>query len=147
MLNEQIEQIAKATGYNALAFAAIEANKILEAYELAPGAFEFCNDAPMGIEYQFSNEVIPYIDKTVEWNENSQRFEGVFWGILEHEGLELRGWVSVDASDSTAYEPFSFEIQAIDNQDENEIDHPLVGTNHGRGGVLDLDQIEYDIYG
>ena len=124
---ELTAELAKATGYSVEAFEAICDNDILKAYEIASGAFEFCHDGPMGIEYQISNSVKPYLDKTVEWNSKTGRFEGVFWGEIESGDFTYRGWVEVDASDSTNYCPLSFEVQVVEGPDGEISDHPFLG--------------------
>lgn len=134
-------ELAKATGYNEEAFRLISEGKIGEGYKLSPGIFEFYHDGPMGDEYQFSNEILPYLDKVVEWNETTKRFEGTFWGTLKSGDFEYRGWVIVDASDSTAFLPIEFEIQAAEGPDGEIRDHPFVGKKI----TPDENEMVYDV--
>ena len=98
----------------------------------------------MGPEYEISNEVKPYLDKTVEWNPETQRFEGIFWGTLQSGDFEYRGWVTVDASDSTAYIPVEFEVQAVEGPEGEISDHPFLGKTFDRSHPM-LDEIEYEL--
>ena len=138
-------ELEKATGYAKESFEALENERIQEAYNLAPGIFEFFHDGPAGVEYQISNEVSPYLQKVVEWNEKYDRFEGIFWGTLTSGDFEYRGWVTVDASDSTGYIPLEFEIIAIDSPEGELAYHPLLGKTVTREENDMLNDIEYEI--
>ena len=141
------DKLEKATGYSSKAFQLIYEDNLLSAFEIAPGLFEFCHEGPEGIEFQFSTEIIPYMDKTVEWNKKTGQFEGTFWGTLEHGNLTLSGWVTVDASDSTAFIPIEFDVIRVENVDGEDVDHPAIGGKFTRDPKhpFDIDTIEYEI--
>jgi len=140
---KNLEMISRATGYPVEAFEALENDNPIEAAKIAPGIFVFCDDGPMGPEYQLSNEVIPYLDETVKWNPKTQQFEGVFWGTLQREEFELRGWVTVDASDSCGYIPIEFEVQTVETPDGEEIS----ALEHGINALMTegIEEVEYEI--